>query len=83
MIKGKGFTVKTGSGHLLVTEVQPPDKRPMTAMDVMNGKLIKKGSAFLSDPAFLEALTALLEEEALQLGDRCAAELFGAHRGAA
>src|SRR5713101_5249252 len=28
-------------------------------------------------------LTVLLEEEALQIGDRCAAEIFGAHRGAA
>jgi methionyl-tRNA formyltransferase len=54
MIKGKGFTVKTGDGHLLVTQVQPPNKKPMSSLDAMNGKLVKKGDEFLSDPAFLE-----------------------------
>jgi methionyl-tRNA formyltransferase len=54
MIKGKGFTVKTGDGHLMVSQVQAPGKKPMTAIDAMNGKLVKKGDEFLSDPAFLE-----------------------------
>lgn len=54
LVKGRGFTVKTGDGHLLVTEVQPADKRPMAATDTINGKLIKKGDDFISDPAFLE-----------------------------
>lgn len=54
MIKGKGFTVKTGDGHLLVTLVQPPNKKAMGSLDAMNGKLVKKGDEFLSEPAFLE-----------------------------
>lgn len=54
LIKGKGFTVQTGSGNLLVTQVQAPGKKPMGATDAMNGKLVKKGDEFLSDPAFLE-----------------------------
>lgn len=53
-IKGHGFTVRTGSGHLLVTRVQPPDKKAMAATDALNGKLVKKGEEFISDPAFLE-----------------------------
>jgi methionyl-tRNA formyltransferase len=54
MIKGKGFTVKTGDGHLLVSQVQPPSKKAMSSLDAMNGKLVKKGDEFLSDPGFLE-----------------------------
>ncbi len=54
LIRGKGFTVKTGSGNLLVTQVQAPGKKPMGALDAINGKLVKKRDEFLSDPAFLE-----------------------------
>lgn len=54
MIKGKGFTVKSGDGNLLITQVQAPGKKPMSSIDAMNGKLVKKGDEFLSDPAFLE-----------------------------
>jgi len=53
LLKGKGFVVKTGDGFLLVTGVQPPDKKPMEALDAMNGKLIRKGDEFISDPEFL------------------------------
>lgn len=54
LIRGRGFTVKTGDGHLVVTSVQPADKKPMSGVDVMNGKLLKSGDMFISDPAFLE-----------------------------
>lgn len=54
IIKGKGFVVKTGDGYLLITGVQPPDKKPMASTDAINGKLIKVGDAFISDPGFLE-----------------------------
>jgi methionyl-tRNA formyltransferase len=54
VIKNRGFTVRTGDGHLLVTHVQPADKKPMSAVDAINGKLVKKGDEFISDPAFLE-----------------------------
>jgi methionyl-tRNA formyltransferase len=54
IVRGVGFTVKTGDGHLMVTSVQPADKRAMSAVDAINGKLIKKGDEFLSDPNFLE-----------------------------
>lgn len=54
LIKGKGFVVKVGDGYLLVTGVQPPDKKPMLAADAINGKLVKQGDIFISDPAFLE-----------------------------
>lgn len=54
LIKGKGFVVKVADGYLLITAVQPPDKRPMEASDALNGKLVKEGDIFISDPAFLE-----------------------------
>jgi methionyl-tRNA formyltransferase len=53
LIKGQGFTVKTGDGHLLVTAVHAPGKKPMLAVDAINGQLVKKRDAFISDPAFL------------------------------
>lgn len=53
-IRGRGFTVKTGDGHLLVKLVQPAGKKPMTGADVVNGNLLKRGDEFISDPAFLE-----------------------------
>lgn len=54
LIKGKGFVIKVGDGYLLITAVQPPDKKPMQATDAMNGKLVRVGDLFISDPAFLE-----------------------------
>lgn len=53
-LKGRGFTVRTGDGHLLVTMVQPTGKKEMSATDALNGNLVKKGDWFLSDPSFLE-----------------------------
>ncbi|MCX7718182.1 MAG: methionyl-tRNA formyltransferase [Candidatus Sumerlaeaceae bacterium] len=53
-VKGRGFVVKTGDGHLLVTEVQPQGKRVMSGADAVNGKLVTTGQVFVSDPAFLE-----------------------------
>jgi len=52
--KGKGFVVKVGDGYLMITLVQPPDKKPMQAADAINGKLVREGDLFISDPAFLE-----------------------------
>jgi methionyl-tRNA formyltransferase len=54
LIKGRGFAVKTGDGHLLVKLAQPAGKKPMSGVDVVNGKLLKMGDEFISDPAFLE-----------------------------
>lgn len=54
VIKGKGFVVKVADGYLLITGVQPPDKKPMDAAASLNGKLVKVGDMFISDPAFLE-----------------------------
>jgi methionyl-tRNA formyltransferase len=54
VIKGKGFTVKTGDGNLLVTGVQPAGKGAISGIDAVNGKLVKQGDLFISDPAFLE-----------------------------
>lgn len=59
LIKGKGFVVNVADGYLLITNVQPPDKKPMAAADAINGKLIKKGDIFISDPAFLEGTTGI------------------------
>lgn len=41
--KGFGFTVKTGSGHLLVTAVQPEGKRRMDAAEYIVGRNIEPG----------------------------------------
>ncbi len=54
LIKGRGFVIKVGDGYLLITAVQPPDKKPMQATDAINGKLVRSGNLFISDPAFLE-----------------------------
>ncbi|MBX7244002.1 MAG: methionyl-tRNA formyltransferase [Candidatus Sumerlaeaceae bacterium] len=54
LIKGLGFTVRTGSGHLLVTSFQAPGKKAMDGADAVNGNLVKVGDLFISDPAFLE-----------------------------
>lgn len=59
LVKGKGFVVKVGDGYLLITAVQPPDKRPMEAAAALNGSLVKEGDIFISDPAFLEGTTEI------------------------
>lgn len=59
VLKGKGFVLKVGDGFLLVTSVQPPDKKPMQASDALNGKLVKEGDVFISDPAFLEGTSEI------------------------
>jgi len=46
VLKGYGVIVRTGSGYLMVTRVQPPNKREMTAMDCVNGGLLKVGMRF-------------------------------------
>lgn len=54
VVRKRGFTVRTGDGHLLVTLVQPSGKRPMSGSDAINGQIVKTGDLFVSDPAFLE-----------------------------
>jgi methionyl-tRNA formyltransferase len=51
--KKKGFFVRTGDGHLLVTAVQPPGKKPLAAADAINGALIEPGRQFISDPGLI------------------------------
>lgn len=51
--KKKGFFVRTGDGHLLVTAVQPPGKKPLAATDIVNGSLIDAGRQFISDPGLI------------------------------
>lgn len=53
LVRGRGFTIKTGNGHLLVKVVQPAGRKAMTGIDVVNGKVLKVGDEFISDPAFL------------------------------
>ncbi|MBI1784238.1 methionyl-tRNA formyltransferase [Candidatus Sumerlaeota bacterium] len=43
IIKGFGFTVRTGDGHLLVTQLQPEGKPAMDADAYLNGYPIKTG----------------------------------------
>ncbi len=59
LVKGKGFIINVADGYLLITGVQPPDKKPMAAADAINGKLVKKGDIFISDPAFLEGTSEI------------------------
>jgi methionyl-tRNA formyltransferase len=51
--KQRGFFVKTGDGHLLVTAVQPPGKKPLSATDVVNGGQIEVGRQFISDAGLI------------------------------
>lgn len=53
LVKGHGFIVKTGGSPLLVTQVQPQGKNPMSGQDVINGKLLKPGDEFISDDELL------------------------------
>lgn len=43
LMKGFGFTVKTGDGHLLVTAVQPEGKRRMDAAEYIVGRNLEPG----------------------------------------
>ena len=46
---GFGFTVKTGSGHLLVTSVKPQGKQQMDAAAFVNGRGIAEGDRLMND----------------------------------
>jgi methionyl-tRNA formyltransferase len=43
LLKGFGFSVKTGDGHLLVTMVQPAGKEAMDAQAFLNGRGLEVG----------------------------------------
>ena len=49
LVKGRGFLVRTGDQHLLITEAQPQGKRAMSGADIINGNLLKVGDVFLSE----------------------------------
>lgn len=53
IVRGRGFTVQTGDGTILVRMVQPQAKQPMEAAAAVNGRLVQVGDVFVSDPAFL------------------------------
>ena len=59
LIKGRGFTVKTGDGHLLVTACQPAGKKVISGTDAVNGNLLRKGDDFVSDEKFLDGTTGV------------------------
>jgi methionyl-tRNA formyltransferase len=46
IVKGLGPIVQTGSGYLLLTEVQPAGKRPQSGMDLVNGNRLAIGEIF-------------------------------------
>lgn len=46
LVKERGFTVRTGSGELLVLEVKPPNKAAMPADAAANGRLVRLGERF-------------------------------------
>ncbi len=46
IVKGLGPIVQTGSGYLLLTEVQPSGKRPQSGMDLVNGTRLAVGEIF-------------------------------------
>jgi methionyl-tRNA formyltransferase len=48
IIKGIGFIVATGSGHILIKEVQPAGKKPMKAFDFYLGHRLKSGEVLPS-----------------------------------
>lgn len=45
--KGKGFIVQTGKGKLLITQVQFPNGKPISADEAIRGYHIKEGERFL------------------------------------
>ncbi len=49
VLKGRGFMVKCGDQHLLITEAQPSGKRRMSGGDIVNGNLVKVDDVFLSE----------------------------------
>lgn len=51
IMKGFGFVVRTGSGHLLVTRVQPAGKPMMDATAFLNGNPLEVGQALDRAPA--------------------------------
>jgi methionyl-tRNA formyltransferase len=46
LLKNTGFTVRTANGNLLVTKVQPENKRVMSGADFVNGGYVKEGDQF-------------------------------------
>jgi methionyl-tRNA formyltransferase len=46
LIKGEGFTVRAGDGDLLVTEIQPENRRKMSGADFINGGYVSVGMRF-------------------------------------
>ncbi|MCS6812899.1 MAG: methionyl-tRNA formyltransferase [Cyanobacteria bacterium] len=46
LIKGYGPVVQTGSGYLLLREVQPAGKRPQSGWDFVNGSRLTSGDQF-------------------------------------
>jgi len=53
VVRGKGFTVATGDGAILVRQVQPEAKAVMDASAAVNGRLVQVGDLFVSDPEML------------------------------
>lgn len=49
--KRHGFYVQTGDGFLLITKLQPEDKRIMSGADFVNGGYVKIGTKFKSLPS--------------------------------
>jgi methionyl-tRNA formyltransferase len=46
IIKGRGFTVRTGDGYLLITEIHPENRRRMSGADFVNGGYVSVGMRF-------------------------------------
>ncbi|MCD6386622.1 methionyl-tRNA formyltransferase [Candidatus Sumerlaeota bacterium] len=46
--KDRGFFVRTGDGFLVITKLQPENKKPMSGIDFVNGGYVKIGSQFES-----------------------------------
>lgn len=51
IVKGFGFTVKTGDGHLLIDEVQQQGKREMNAEEFLRGARLQPGAKLGTDGA--------------------------------
>lgn len=47
ILKGFGVILRVGNGYLLVTQVQPPGRKPMGAFDAANGGYLKVGQRLL------------------------------------
>lgn len=46
--KDRGFFVRTGDGFLVITKLQPENKKPMSGIDFVNGGYVRIGSRFES-----------------------------------